>query len=291
MNPVIAFAIPFFVLSMLLEFALLRHRDEHVGYTPKDSATSITMGIGYLACAALYKLVFVAIYMLAYEYRIIDVGMTWWMWIVAIVAQDFCFYWFHRAGHEVRIVWAGHVNHHSSDHYNLSTALRQSWTEHLFGPLFWAPLALIGVPVETLIAIESLNLLYQYWLHTELVGSMGRFGLVFNTPSFHRVHHGKNLEYLDKNYAAIFIVWDRMFGTFEPEVAPVEYGTITPLESYNPLVVAFHEWAALGRDILRAKSLRGVLGHLFAPPGWREDGEHQTVKALLAETELPAPAE
>ena len=291
MNTIIAFALSFFVLSMFIEWAVLRGHDEHVGYTPKDSAASLSMGIGYLALATLYKVVFVAIYLAIYQYRVIEVGMTWWMWPLAIVAQDFCFYWFHRAGHEVRLMWACHVNHHSSDHYNLSTALRQSWTEHLFGPIFWAPLALMGVPVEALIVIETLNLLYQYCLHTELVGSMGRFGLVFNTPSFHRVHHGKNLEYLDKNYAAIFILWDRLFGTFEPEVAPVEYGTIKPLESYNLFVVAFHEWASMGKDVLGAKSIRGAVGHMIAPPGWREDGEHQTVKALLAQTDVPAPAE
>ncbi|MFT6396288.1 MAG: sterol desaturase/sphingolipid hydroxylase (fatty acid hydroxylase superfamily) [Bradymonadia bacterium] len=281
MNPVIALAIPFFVLTIVVEWRLLKNHDEHVGYHLKDSATSISMGIGYLALATLYKVAFVAAYVLAYEYRVVDIGSFWWMWPIAVVAQDFCFYWFHRAGHEIRVMWAGHVNHHSSDHYNYSTALRQSWTEHLFGPIFWAPLALIGVPVEVLIAIESFNLLYQYWLHTELIGSMGRFGLVFNTPSFHRVHHGRNLEYLDKNYAGTFIIWDRMFGTFEPEVAPVEYGIVKPLESHNLFVVAFHEWSSLVKDVWAARTLRGKLGHILRPPGWREDGEHQTVKAML----------
>ncbi len=294
MNTVIAIAIPFFVLTIIVEWRLLKGHDEHVGYHLNDSVASISMGIGYLAIATLYKVVFVGAYMLAYKYRVVDIGSFWWVWPIAVVGQDFCFYWFHRAGHEVRLGWAAHVNHHSSDHYNYSTALRQSWTEHLFGPLFWAPLALIGVPVEVLIAVESVNLLYQYWLHTELVGSLGPFGWIFNTPSFHRVHHGKNLQYLDKNYAGMFIIWDRMFGTFEPEIAPVEYGIIHPLESHNLFVVAFHEWAAMAKDVWAAKTLRGKLGHVFAPPGWREDGEHQTVKAMLdaaALEQVPAPAE
>jgi sterol desaturase/sphingolipid hydroxylase (fatty acid hydroxylase superfamily) len=210
------------------------------------------------------------------------------VWLLAFIFYDFLFYWMHRAGHEVRMMWASHVNHHSSEHYNLSTALRQSWTEHFFAWGFWWPLALVGLPFEVFITISTVNLLYQYWLHTELIGDMGAFGWLFNTPAFHRVHHGVNLEYLDKNYAGMFIIWDRMFGTFEPEVAQVRYGITTKLETYNPVKVAFHEWVAMFHDARQAKTWRGRLGIFLRPPGWREDGQHETVKALLAREESAA---
>lgn len=288
---VLVLALPVFGVTMLVEWRMLHHRDDLIGYTPKDSFASLSMGIGYLLIAAAYKVVFVAAYLLIYQFRLFDLEMTWWLWVAAFVLQDFCFYWFHRCGHEVRMMWAAHVNHHSSDHYNLSTALRQSWTEHMFGPIFWVPMALAGFPLEVLIVVESLSLLYQYWLHTELIGKLGPFGWVFNTPSFHRVHHGRNLKYMDRNYAGILIVWDRMFGTFQAEEEAVEYGITKPLESYNPVVVAFHEWGAMLRDVAAAKTLRGKLGVMFGPPGWREDGQHETVRALMERQAREAPAE
>lgn len=285
MNEIILLAIPFFVGTMLLEAALLRRDPRFVGYEPRDTFASLSMGIGYLAISLAYKVVVVATYTVFFEHRLFDIAMTGPLWVAAFVIQDLCFYWFHRAGHEVRLMWAAHVNHHSSTHYNLSTALRQSWTEHMFGPLFWWPLALIGIPIEALIVIESISLIYQYWLHTELIRDMGPLGWVFNTPSFHRVHHGRNLQYMDKNYGGILIVWDRLFGTFEPEREKVEYGITKNITRFDPLTVAFHEWVATARDFAAARTLRGRLGVLFAAPGWRESGDHQTVRALLRRSE------
>jgi len=281
MNDIIALALPFFVVTMLVEWALLRRQRNLVGYEARDTAASLSLGIGYLAIAAAYKVVVVAAYVWFYERRIFNIELGALGWVAAFVVQDFCFYWFHRFGHEARIGWAGHVNHHSSTHYNLSTALRQSWTEHLFGPLFWWPLALIGVPVEALLVIEAVSLIYQYWLHTELVGKLGPFEWVFNTPSAHRVHHGRNLQYMDRNYGGILIIWDRLFGTYEPEREPVEYGITKNLDTYNPVRIAFHEWTAMIRDVAHAQSLRAALGAIFAPPGWRADGNHETVRALM----------
>lgn len=289
------YAIPFFVVTMGIEALHLWHHAKEekatagssghapTGYAPKDTAASLSMGIGYLVIAFFTEVVTIVAYHAIWQFRVVDLPNTVWMWVAAFVVQDFCFYWFHRCGHEVRVLWAAHVNHHSSNHYNLSTALRQSWTEHLFAPIFYAPMALLGFPVEVFLVVHAFNLLYQYWVHTESIGRMGVFGWVFNTPSHHRVHHGSNLRYLDKNYAGMFIVWDRMFGTFEPEDEPVRYGLTTPLESFQPLTIAFHEWAALAKDVWRAGSLRARLAYLFRPPGWREDGRHETVRAMRGE--------
>lgn len=288
---ILLIAIPFFILTMAIEWAMLRHRDDLKGYDTADSAGSLSLGVGYLLIASAWRVGFVAAYLWLYQHRVFDLQMTWPVWVVMFIAQDFFFYWYHRYGHELRLMWAGHINHHSSEHYNLSTALRQSWTEHFFGIIFWAPLALLGAPLEVMLIMEAVSLLYQYWLHTELVGRLGWFELVFNTPSHHRVHHGRNLQYMDRNYGAILIVWDRLFGTFEPEVEPVDYGITKPLRSHNPVVIAFHEWIAMGRDVARARSIRGALGAVFASPGWREDGEHETVKALMQRRAAQAPAE
>lgn len=280
------YAIPFFLVTMIIEWAILRReqKSELAGYTGKDSAASIAMGLGNVGVSVAFKIVSVGFFVLLSQFAVFEMPMTaWWAWVLLFVIEDFCYYWFHRAGHEVRFFWAAHVNHHSSTHYNLSTALRQSWTTPITGPLFWAPLPLLGFSVEMILIAQSVSLLYQFWLHTELIGSMGPFGWVFNTPSHHRVHHGRNTEYLDRNHAGILVIWDRLFGTFEPEVAPVDYGLTTNLDTYNPVRIAFHEWAAMFRDVAHGKTLRGKLGYLFCPPGWREDGTGKTSKVLRQE--------
>jgi sterol desaturase/sphingolipid hydroxylase (fatty acid hydroxylase superfamily) len=273
---IILAAVPAFVLSMAVEAWKLRGDDHHKGYTPADSFGSLSLGIGYLGIAAVYKVVFVGVLVWLYQFRLFDLEVGLGAWLALVVLDDLCMYASHRAGHEVRILWCAHHQHHSSDHYNLSTALRQSWTEHLTAPLFWGILPLLGFPVELILVQMALNLLYQYWLHTELIGDMGRFGWVFNTPAFHRVHHGRNPQYLDRNYGGIFIVWDRLFGTFEPEGEPVDYGVTNPVGSDNPLRIAAHEYLHLWQDLRRVRSLRGALGVVFGPPGWCEDGDHCT---------------
>lgn len=281
----IYYAIPFFLLTVVLEWAIVRReQSEGVGYEAKDAAASISMGLGNLAVTVSIKALTLGFFVFVSEFALFEMPMNaWWAWLLLFVVEDFCYYWFHRAGHEVRFFWAAHVNHHSSTHYNLSTALRQSWTTPLTGPLFWAPLPLLGFSVEMILIAQSVSLLYQYWLHTELIGKMGAFGWVFNTPSHHRAHHGRNVEYLDRNYAGILIVWDRLFGTFEPEVAAVDYGLTKNLETFNPVRIAFHEWAAMFLDIAKAKTWRGRLGYLLLAPGWREDGAGKTAKVMRAQ--------
>jgi len=277
---IVYWAIPFFLVSMLVEWRLTRAARVK-GYRGKDSAASISMGLGYLAIAFVLKGLTFAGFLVLWEHRFFDIPSdAWWAWVILIPAEDFCYYWYHRAGHEIRFFWAAHVNHHSSTSYNLSTALRQSWTAPLVGPWFWAPLPLLGFHPLMVVAAQSISLVYQYWIHTELVDRMGPLEWVFNTPSHHRVHHGRNPRYLDRNHGGILIVWDRIFGTFEPETERPDYGLTTNLETYNPVVIAFHEWRDMLRDVAHAKTWRGRFGYLFGPPGWREDGKGKTSRDL-----------
>lgn len=253
-------AIPGFVLLLVLEALMLRGRAGVVGYEPRDTAASLAMGVGNVLIGAAAATVTIVVWWAAWQYRVFDIPLdAWWSWVLLVVAEDFCYYWFHRFSHRTRFGWAAHVNHHSSQHYNLSTALRQSWTTPLYGFVFWIPLAYIGFHPLAIVVAHSVNLIYQFWIHTEAVGRMGPLEWVFNTPSHHRVHHGTNPQYIDRNYGGIFIVWDRMFGTFEPEGDRVTYGLTRNIRSFNPVVIAFHEWADLLRDMADAPSLRRAL--------------------------------
>jgi len=243
----IYYAIPFFLATIGIERWLVVRRAREgrtetklAGFTPEDSAASLSMGLGFLAVEVVLKLLPFAGLAWLYQFRLFDIPVVWWSWILLLFAEDFCYYWFHRLHHEVRTLWAAHVNHHSSTHYNLTTALRQSWTTPFTGFLFWAPLPLLGFPIEMILIQKSISLLYQYWLHTELIGKLGWFEVIFNTPSHHRVHHGRNPIYLDRNHAGIFIIWDKIFGTFEPETEPVDYGLTKNIHTYNPVRIAFH---------------------------------------------------
>lgn len=282
MSTIVYYAIPFFILTLLIEVQALRRRRDVAGYTLPDTGASLAMGVGNVLIAALAKTAVVPFYFWLHRFALFDIGPSVLAFVVLFVAEDFCYYWFHRVHHESRLFWAAHVNHHSSRRYNLSTALRQSWTTPFTGPLFWAPLALLGFAPGMIAIAQAVSLLYQYWLHTELIGRLGPFESIFNTPSHHRVHHGRNPQYLDRNYAGILIVWDRLFGSFEPEEEAVDYGLTQNLESFNPIVIAFHEWRSMARDLLRASSLHEAMGLLFLAPGWRSDGSGRTAADLRA---------
>ena len=210
---------------------------------------------------------------------------------VLFIGQEFCYYWFHRASHRVRWFWATHAVHHSSNELNLSAAYRFGWTGRLTGTgIFYAPLVWLGFPPVAVFGVLSLNLLYQFWLHTTWIPKLGWLEYVFNTPSHHRVHHAANPEYLDANYGGVLIIFDRLFGTFTEERAdlPCRYGLVKPLTSNNPVVINFHEWAALGRDLWRARTWRERWFHLFGPPGWRADGRGFTTDDLRRAAVAPA---
>lgn len=280
---IIAWATPAFAALVIMEIVAARTTGRG-RYEPRDAAASLLMGLGsqlvpLVGISGLVLVVFGA----AYEIRLFTIPNTWWAVVVCFLADDFRYYWWHRISHERRWFWASHVNHHSSQHYNLSTALRQPWTGQLIGQiLFKTPLVIIGFHPAMVLFVGAINLLYQFWIHTELIRRMGPLEWVFNTPSHHRVHHATNPNYLDANYAGTLIVWDRMFGTFVPEVDAdrPRYGIVKNLSSFNPLVIAFHEWVAMSRDAIGAKNWKERAGYLFGPPGWSPDGSRLTSKML-----------
>jgi sterol desaturase/sphingolipid hydroxylase (fatty acid hydroxylase superfamily) len=281
-SQLIAWATPVFIALLLLELQLTKRRlpPGAKGYERRDSWASLSMGLGNVVVAALTKSLAVGLYFAAYQLRLFEIGAGAAAWVLLFFAEDFCYYWFHRFHHEVRFFWAAHVNHHSSRYFNLSTALRQSFTTPLTGPIFWVPLALLGFHPLMILTAQAVSLIYQFWIHTELIGRLGPLEWVLNTPSHHRVHHGATVEYLDRNYAGILIVWDRLFGSFEPERSPVDYGLTKNIRTFNPFQIAFHEWCAMFRDALRAGSLRDAVFHLLQPPGWSPDGSTLTARQM-----------
>lgn len=272
MPNLIVLAIPGFVALMVMEAiadALMR-RDL---YEIKDAAASVTMGLGSVVVGLVTKAMQLAIFGFLYRFRIFHLGYAWWVWLLLFVGDEFSYYWFHRASHECRLFWASHVVHHSSQRYNLSTALRQSWTGTLTGWVFWMWLPMVGFHPMMVLTMQAVSLLYQFWIHTELVRSLGPLEAVLNTPSHHRVHHGSNRRYIDRNHGGTLIVWDRWFGTFEPEDmadAPV-FGLTKNIHTYNPVRIAFHEWADMWSDVREAPGLRNKLRYVFGRPGWRHD--------------------
>lgn len=288
---VLLWAIPGFILAMTTEWALLRRHEGAVGYTAKDTAANLSMGGGYLVISALTGGILVWAHGALFPYRLFEITMADPLaWIAILFVDDFCMYWYHRVHHEVRVLWAVHINHHSARTYNLSTALRQAWGSPLTSPVFWVIMPLIGFPLEMVLIQMAINLLYQFWLHTEAIDRLPAwFEFVFNTPSHHRAHHGRNARYLDCNYAGIFIFWDRLFGTFVPESEPIDYGITTPLESHNPLIIASHEMVAVWRDALGADSLKDAAGYLLRAPGWQPGDDSQTAKGLKRALEAAPP--
>jgi sterol desaturase/sphingolipid hydroxylase (fatty acid hydroxylase superfamily) len=279
----VLYSIPVFILAMVIEGVWAARRPagpDVLGYEKRDTAASITMGLLNVIVSGFTKLLSIPLFIWLYEHRVVSIGTAWWTWIVLLFAEDFCYYWFHRIHHEVRALWACHVNHHSSQYFNLSTALRQPLLTPLTGPLFWAPLLLIGFEPWMVLTAQACSLIYQFWLHTEAVDRLGPLEWFMNTPSHHRVHHGKNLPYLDKNHGGVFIIWDRLFGTFAPENERVIYGLTKDIETFHPARIAFHEVVAIARDLVRWPSLHAKLGYALAPPGWSHDGSTLTATQL-----------
>lgn len=259
-------AIPFYTLTMGIENFVLWRKGN--AYDVVDTAASLSGGLGSLVVRFFWNILFFA--MLAFCYnagpKLFEHAPLWFAWGVLVVLDDFAYYWVHRLSHEIRILWATHIVHHSSQRYHLGTALRQSWTAPIVETPFWLPIAFIGFPAHWILLQMSFNLIYQYWVHTETIRSLGPLELVFNSPSHHRVHHGSNPEYIDKNYGGIFIIWDRLFKTFEPEVAPVRYGLTKNITTHNWVIIQFHEFADIIRDVWRTPGLRGKLRQVFASP-------------------------
>ena len=221
---------------------------------------------------------------LAWKHRLATVPLGGLASFAALfVGQEFCYYWYHRAAHRVRWFWATHAVHHSSNEFNLGVAYRFGWTGRLAGnALFFVPMIWLGFAPRAVFATLALNLIYQFWLHAEWAPKLGWLEVVLNTPSHHRVHHATNARYLDANYAGVFIVWDKMFGSFVPEDENEKprYGIVKNLATFNPFKVAFHEFIGIAKDLKSARSLREVVGYIFAPPGWSPDGSRETSDSI-----------
>jgi sterol desaturase/sphingolipid hydroxylase (fatty acid hydroxylase superfamily) len=268
-NRIIYFIAAFFVL-MLVEWWVARRRHHHNAYEAHDTRANLLSGTGSVVVGAMLKMGILAVFVAVYELSPLRLPADHWgTWVLAVFALDCCHYWAHRYSHETRIGWATHVTHHSSQHYNLSVALRQSWTLNLMF-FFYLPLPLLGIPIHILLVAQTINTLYQFWIHTEQIDRMPAwFEFIFNTPSHHRVHHSSNPQYLDKNYAGIFILWDRIFGTFEPEVERPIYGITKNIESHNVFYINFHEWRDMLQDAWKARTWADRMGYLLNPPGWQ----------------------
>ena len=282
-NPV-DYAVPGFILLILLEMLWARKYAPEK-YEPRDTLTSLAMGtISTLAGLVTGGLV-LAMLTWFYQHRLFDIGWAWWGWALCFVLDDLAYYWFHRMAHRVRWFWASHVNHHSSQHYNLSTALRQTWTGFIaISFIFRLPLALAGFPTAMILICGAFNLIYQFWFHTEAIDRFPRWvEAVMNTPSHHRVHHATNPVYLDRNYAGVFIIWDRMFGTFQPELGSerIRYGIVKQLGSFNLLWSVFHEWIGIVQDVMRAP-WRHKFSYMWREPGWSHDGSRDTSDTIRA---------
>ncbi len=283
-NDLSLFAVPLFIAAMLLE-ARWSHRRGMALYRGADTRASLSMGVLALLVEIVPRLVALAIMVRLHDISPLRdvVNHQWWAWLLLFFLEDFTFYWFHRSNHEVRLFWAGHVNHHSSQYFNFGTALRQGVGERLHKFLFWLWLPLLGFDPAMIITMISFSLFYQFWIHTRAVNKLHPwFEAVFNTPSHHRVHHGSNVRYLDRNHGGVLIIWDKLFGTFsaERDDDPVIYGLTRNIESDNIAWVALHEYVAIGQDLKRAPNWGDRLRYLFLAPGWSHDGADKRANVL-----------
>ena len=286
MQPAILFyAIPFFVLLLSIEawFSFKENKDL---YEKKDTWSSLALGIGNVLTGFVTKALIFGLFSLLYTYRFLTLDSShWWVWILLFFADDFSYYLFHRVSHHVNWFWASHVVHHSSQRYNLAAALRQTWTGNATGSfLFWAWMPLVGFHPLLVLFMQQISLIYQFWIHTETITKMPAwFEYIFNTPSHHRVHHGSDLKYLDKNHAGILIIWDRLFGTFKREEERPNYGLTRNVNTFNPVLVAFSEWKHLYKKIASTSSVKDAFKYLVKPPGWSHDGTSKTAREMIEE--------
>ncbi len=269
MGPAIAIATPVFFLLIAVEYLVGRARGRS-NYRINDAVNILSLGVLSQVVNLFTRLLRIGIYALAYAWLAIwELPLDqWWVWVLGIVAYDFCYYWNHRLGHESAIFWAAHVVHHQSQEYNLTTALRQTSSGVLLGWIFYLPMAIAGFPVEVFAVAAVIDLLYQYWIHTEQVGKLGWFDRWFASPSNHRVHHAINDRYIDRNYGGIFMIWDRLFGSFVEEDERCVYGTRAPLNSWDPIWANLEVYADLARKSWQAPRWRDKLLVWLKPPGW-----------------------
>lgn len=272
----IVLSIPLFFLLMGIELAWSVWSRSKAGlkdapiYRFNDFIANLGCGIGSQVVGAFTKTFIFAVYLWTYDHcRLLTLPNTALTWVVAFLLVDMLYYWFHRLSHEVNFLWAAHIVHHQSEEYNLSVALRQSWWQGLFSWWFYLPMAVLGIQPVLIVTVGAINTLYQFWIHTKAIDRMGWLEHVLNTPSHHRVHHGSDPKYLDRNHAGTLIIWDKLFGTFQREEEEPVYGITTPLESWDPVRANFHYWGDLIGLAERCRNAWDKIRVFLKPPGWR----------------------
>ncbi len=278
---------PFLLVFMIIEFLAAREN-----YEIKDVLAGFGIAIGSSIVASFTKVIAVVV-VFQWFFDLLDpvrvsylgyssIGFVWWAWALAIIADDFSYYWHHRMSHTIRLLWAAHVPHHSSRHFNLAVSIRNGWFVTFYKPIFWVWMACIGFEPVMIGSALIVSSIYQYFLHTKLIGRLGVFGKIFNNPKAHQVHHSSNPEYLDKNHGGILLIWDHLFGTWQdlmPEVDP-KYGIVKDPKTYNPIKLNTHEFGAIFRDVKQSKKMRHAIMYIFGPPGWSPDNSTLTVRQM-----------
>lgn len=283
-----------YALMMTIEYIASFIKREKI-YSLKDTCINLITGLFALYLPYLVALAILSyFYFLLNQYAIFSIPSLWdglinrhqfnaWPFVFLFLFDDLSYYWYHRASHVMRFFWCIHEVHHSSEEYNFSVYFRASFLEYVFQGVFWIPMILIGFKLEDIIFQMSISLFYQFWLHTKFTKKIPILDLIMNVPRYHRVHHAKNIHYLDRNYGAIFIIWDKLFGTFEDEAIEPTYGVLSPSHSFNPIIVNVHAFQSLWRDVKTCEGgIISKLNYFIAPPGWRHDGKGQTTKVLQA---------
>jgi sterol desaturase/sphingolipid hydroxylase (fatty acid hydroxylase superfamily) len=264
----IALSIPIFFILIAVELVYTFYKKLNY-YRINDSIANLSQGIGSQLVGIFLKTVTFFGYMYIYEHwRLLSFSNTFWTWLILFMGVDFFYYWFHRYSHQINALWAAHIVHHQSEEYNLTVALRQSWFQSGFSWIFYLPLAFVGFEPIMFLTVSAFNTLYQFWIHTRAIDKMGPLEWILNTPSHHRVHHGSNPKYIDKNHAGTLIIWDRLFGTFQKVEEEVVYGITSPLASWNPLWANFHYWVELFTTFKNTNGLKEKLSVFFNSPGW-----------------------
>ena len=280
MDP-IALSIPAFFILMGVEWGVSKWRGVEV-YRFADWVANLGCGIVQQTFKVVLALFTGLGYIYLYrEYRVYDLGADrWWVWLLCFLGVDFFYYWFHRLSHELNFMWAAHVVHHQSEEYNLGVALRQSAFQSIFSSLFYLPLAVVGFSPLVTGVVLAINTLYQFWIHTQLIGRLGPLEWILNTPSHHRVHHGQNPQYIDRNHAGTLIIWDRMFGTFEPEGEDVIYGVTEPPNSWNPIFANFHHLGLTFSRMRQARRWKDKIWVWLERPGYVPEGASDAAKRV-----------
>jgi sterol desaturase/sphingolipid hydroxylase (fatty acid hydroxylase superfamily) len=259
------YAIPLIAVLVIMEFLIITYK-QRKKYEKKDFFASAAIGLGNVLVSAVFKVIMFA--MVLFFYNLVPWVMphTWWSYLLCFTVLDLCRYWAHRISHEQRFWWATHVTHHSSEYLNWSTSFRVSWTQQI-KIIFFIPIPLMGFDPVIFLVCHQLAVIYQFWVHTEIIPKLNpAFEYIFVTPSHHRVHHAKNTKYIDKNYGSTFIIWDRMFKTFQVEEEKPDYGITKPINSYNPIFLNFHEWMDIYRDVKNSKTWKERYNNIFGRP-------------------------